>query len=80
MTHQLISSRCNSTVLLNLLEKNLYQMLCLQAWTGDMIYIFIKSGWDYYQTVRPHTFNNYLTPVEKEKRYFNRNFLAVVQN
>ena len=88
MTHQLISSRCNSTVLLNLLEKNLYQMLCLQAWTGDMIYIFIKSGWGYYQTIRPsdhqtirpHTFNNYLTPVEKEKRYFNRNFLAVVQN
>lgn len=33
-----------------------------------------------HQTIRPHTFNNYLTPVEKEKRYFNRNFLAVVQN
>ncbi|MGO2966254.1 IS3 family transposase [Psychrobacter sp. AOP22-C1-22] len=28
--------------------------------------------WGYYQTVRPHTFNNYLTPVETEKRYFNK--------
>jgi len=34
--------------------------------------------WGYYQTVRPHTFNNYLTPVEKEKRYFNQNLLVVV--
>ncbi|WP_329958684.1 IS3 family transposase [Psychrobacter sp. I-STPA10] len=34
--------------------------------------------WGYYQTIRPHTFNNYLTPLEKEKRYFNRNLLSVV--
>jgi putative transposase len=34
--------------------------------------------WGYYQTIRPHTFNNYLTPVEKEKRYFNKNLLTVV--
>jgi putative transposase len=26
----------------------------------------------YYQTVRPHTFNNYLTPAETERRYFNK--------
>ena len=32
----------------------------------------------YYQTVRPHTFNNYLTPAEKEKRYFNKNLLSGV--
>ena len=36
--------------------------------------------WGYYQTVRPHTFNNYLTPVEKEKRYFNKNLLSGVLN
>lgn len=36
--------------------------------------------WDYYQTVRPHTFNNYLTPAEKEKRYFNKNLLSGVLN
>ena len=28
--------------------------------------------WGYYQTVRPHTFNNYLTPAETERRYFNK--------
>ena len=36
--------------------------------------------WGYYQTVRPHTFNNYLKPVEKEKRYFNKNLLSDVLN
>ena len=36
--------------------------------------------WGYYQTVRPHTFNNYLTPAEKEKRYFNKNLLSGVLN
>ena len=36
--------------------------------------------WGYYQTVRPHTFNNYLTPAEKEKRYFNKNLLSAVLN
>ena len=36
--------------------------------------------WRYYQTVRPHTFNNYLTPLEKEKRYFNKNLLSGVLN
>ncbi len=36
--------------------------------------------WGYYQTVRPHTFNNYLTSLEKEKRYFNKNLLSVVLN
>lgn len=36
--------------------------------------------WGYYQTVRPHTFNNYLTPLEKEKRYFNKNLLLGVLN
>lgn len=34
--------------------------------------------WGYYQTIRPHTFNNYLTPVEKEKHYYNKNLLTVV--
>ncbi|SLJ83435.1 transposase OrfAB subunit B [Psychrobacter sp. DAB_AL43B] len=36
--------------------------------------------WGYYQTVRPHTFNDYLTPLEKEKRYFNKNLLSGVLN
>ena len=36
--------------------------------------------WGYYQTVRPHSFNNYLTPVETEKRYFNKNLLEGVLN
>ena len=36
--------------------------------------------WVYYQIVRPHAFNNYLTPLEKEKRYFNKNLLSVVLN
>jgi len=36
--------------------------------------------WGYYQTVRPHTFNNYLTPLEKENRYFNKNLLSGVLN
>ncbi|MFC6205584.1 integrase core domain-containing protein [Psychrobacter urativorans] len=34
--------------------------------------------WDYYQTVRPHSFNDYLTPLEKERRYFNQNLLSGV--
>lgn len=34
--------------------------------------------WGYYQSVRPHTFNNYLTPLEKEKQYFNKNLLSSV--
>ena len=34
----------------------------------------------YYQTVRPHSFNDYLTPLEKEKRYFNKNLLSSVLN
>ena len=36
--------------------------------------------WGYYQTVRPHTFNNYLTLLEKDKRYFNQNFLSCLLN
>ncbi|MGP9706162.1 IS3 family transposase, partial [Psychrobacter sp. AOP31-E1-50] len=36
--------------------------------------------WGYYQTVRPHTFNNYLTPLETERRYFNKNLLSGVLN
>ena len=36
--------------------------------------------WGYYQTVRPHRFNSYLPPDEKEKRYFNQNLLSVVLN
>ena len=36
--------------------------------------------WGYYQIVRPHRFNNYLSPLEKEKRYFNQNLLSVVLN
>ena len=34
--------------------------------------------WGYYQSVRPHSFNNYLTPIETERRYFNQNLLKVV--
>ncbi|MDE4454682.1 hypothetical protein EPB74_05350 [Psychrobacter sp. DAB_AL62B] len=36
--------------------------------------------WGYYQTVRPHSFNDYLPPAEKEKRYFNKNLLSGVLN
>ena len=36
--------------------------------------------WGYYQSVRPHRFNDYLTPLEKEKRYFNKNLLSGVLN
>ena len=36
--------------------------------------------WGYYQTVRPHSFNNYLTPAETERRYFNQNLLSGVLN
>ena len=36
--------------------------------------------WGYYQIVRPHRFNNYLSPLEKEKRYFNQNLLSAVLN
>lgn len=36
--------------------------------------------WGYYQTVRPHSFNGYLPPAEKEKRYFNQNLLLAVLN
>ena len=34
--------------------------------------------WGYYQTVRPHRFNGYLPPAEKERRYFNENLLKSV--
>ncbi len=36
--------------------------------------------WGYYQTVRPHRFNDYLSPAEKEKRYFNQNLLPGILN
>lgn len=36
--------------------------------------------WGYYQTVRPHAFNDYLPPAEKERRYFNQNLLSAVLN
>jgi len=31
--------------------------------------------WGYYQSIRTHTFDDYLTPAEKECRYFNKYFL-----
>ena len=34
--------------------------------------------WGYYQAVRPHSFNNSLTPLETERRYFNQNLLSGV--
>lgn len=34
--------------------------------------------WCYYQNLRPHSFNEYLTPNEKEKRFFNQNLLLGV--
>ncbi|WP_201587366.1 IS3 family transposase [Psychrobacter sp. HII-4] len=34
--------------------------------------------WGYYQSVRPHSFNEYLTPSEKERLYFNTNLLSTV--
>lgn len=36
--------------------------------------------WGYYQTVRPHSLNDYLPPAEKERRYFNQNLLSGVLN
>jgi len=36
--------------------------------------------WGYYQTVRPHSFNDHLSPAEKERRYFNQNLLSAVLN
>ena len=36
--------------------------------------------WGYYQIVRPHRFNDYLPPAEKERRYFNQNLLSGVLN
>ncbi|MGP5575954.1 IS3 family transposase [Psychrobacter faecalis] len=36
--------------------------------------------WGYYQSVRPHSFNDYLPPAEKERRYFNKNLLSAVLN
>lgn len=34
--------------------------------------------WGYYQTVRVHSFNDYLSPVETERRYSNQNLLSGV--
>ena len=34
--------------------------------------------WGYYQSVRPHSFNEYLTPSEKKRLYFNKNLLSTV--
>lgn len=34
--------------------------------------------WGYYQSVRPHSFNEYLTPSKKERLYFNKNLLSTV--
>ena len=36
--------------------------------------------WGYYQTVRPHSFNNYLPPAEKERHYFDQNLVSGVLN
>lgn len=32
----------------------------------------------YYSQIRPHSFNNYLSPVEKERQFFNKTLLEVV--
>nr|WP_305884405.1 MULTISPECIES: IS3 family transposase [unclassified Moraxella] len=32
----------------------------------------------YYSQLRPHSFNNYLSPVEKERQFFNKTLLGVV--
>ena len=39
-----------------------------------------ENIWGYYQTVRPHNFNDYFPPAEKEKRHFNQNLLSGVLN
>ena len=36
--------------------------------------------WSYYQSVKLHSFNDYLPPAEKERRYFNKDLLAAVLN
>jgi putative transposase len=36
--------------------------------------------WGYYQSVRPHSFNDYLPPAEKERHYFNESLLSAVLN
>ena len=52
-----------------------YENICWKTRTAIIDYI-----WGYYQSVRPHRFNDYLTPLEKEKRYFNKNLLSGVLN
>lgn len=32
----------------------------------------------YYSQLRPHSFNNYQSPVEKEKQFFNQSLLVAV--
>lgn len=44
-----------------------------EAWQAVNDYI-----WGYYQSVRPHSFNEYLTPSKKERLYFNKNLLSTV--
>ena len=62
------------------------QDIAIAKWKGGYENIFeaknaiVNYIWGYYQTVRPHRFNDYLTPLEKEKRYFNKNLLSVVLN
>nr|MBS9779284.1 IS3 family transposase [Moraxellaceae bacterium] len=34
--------------------------------------------WGYYSKRRPHTHNNFLTPFEKERQFFNQNLLLCV--
>ncbi len=48
------------------MPKNGYENMT-EAKTAIVDYI-----WGYYQTIRPHAFNDYLSPAEKEKRYFNQ--------
>ncbi|SLJ84062.1 transposase [Psychrobacter sp. DAB_AL43B] len=45
-----------------------------------MRFIFSDYIWGDYQNIRQHSFNKHLEPVEKEKRYFNKNLLSGVLN
>ncbi|VWX31047.1 conserved hypothetical protein [Moraxellaceae bacterium 17A] len=56
--------------------------MCLEFWWLFTQYSLLDHYTSYilgyYSQVRPHSFNIYLTPVEKEKQFFNQNLLKAV--
>ena len=58
----------NQTIVTNTKERLVYD-----ANTDVASYIL-----GYYSQIKPHSFNNYLSPVEKERQFFNKTLLEVV--